>query len=67
MTGQQRTGMRQYIYRVACSMGVTDYIVIASNSDAALNEIMEFFRDDSNFKIQTIDKLVNYRIKETKE
>lgn len=63
MTAQQRIGMRQFIYKVTCSMGVVEYSTVALNSTAALAELDRFFMHDPKFAVQTIDKLVKYRIK----
>lgn len=63
MTVKKCTGLRQYVFKVACSMGVVEYSAIAPSSTAATDELEKFFYHDSKFTIQTINKLSNYRIK----
>ena len=63
MTVKKGTGLRQYIYRVNCSLGTVDYSVITTNSTTAYEELIAYFRHDEKFKIQAIDKLMTYRIK----
>lgn len=63
MTAQQCTQLSQYVFKVNCSMGVVDYSAIACSSTAATEELEKFFYHDSKFKVQKINKLINYRIK----